>query len=76
MVNPRPVVGTADIRRWDIYDVADSLADVPAMLWEAVHDHRVIPEILELVRDLEDRLWVASTHGGCIGPAPTYRKVW
>ena len=53
MTEIRPVVGTADVRRWDIYDVADQLAS-----------------------ELEDRLWIASTIGGCVGPAPTYRKVW
>lgn len=62
------------IKRYDIYDIADELADVPGMLAVALDDERIIPEIMGVVRDLERRLWIASTRDGRVGPYPTYKK--
>lgn len=63
-----------DVKRWDVYDIADELADVPGMLLDAIDDERLIPEIAEKVKGLEQRLWEASRHGGSVGPYPEYRK--
>ncbi len=59
-------------QRWDVYDIADELADVPWMLRRAIDDERVIPEIVEKIKDLERRLWDAAKRGGCVGPSPEY----
>ena len=55
------------VKRWDVYDVADELADVPGML-----DRCQVTEAIDLIRDLERRLWAASLRDGQVGPWPDY----
>lgn len=66
------------VKRWDIYDIADELADVPGMI-SAVFDHpnelgtRLALAVVK-IRDLERRLWQAAEQGGEVGPAPDYQQ--
>ena len=62
-----------DVMRWDVYDIADELADVPGMLQKAIDDERLIPEIAAAIKELEKRLWAASKRGGQVGPYPEYK---
>lgn len=62
------------VQRWDVYDIADELADVPGMLREAIYDPRIVSVVAEKVKQLEARLWAAADRGGKVGPAPEYRQ--
>ena len=62
-----------DVMRWDVYDIADELADVPGMLKNAIDDERLIPEIVAMIKGLEQRLWAASKRDGQVGPYPEYK---
>ena len=62
-----------DVMRWDVYDIADELADVPGMLKNAIDDERLIPEIVAMIKGLEQRLWAASQRDGQVGPYPEYK---
>ena len=64
MVEREATAETDAVKRWDVYDVADELADVPGMLREAIDDDRLIPEIVEKIKGLEFRLWNAALIGG------------
>lgn len=60
------------VKRWDIYDIADELADLPYFVAKGIDDPRELPEVIEVLHDLEQRLWAASRRGGQVGPAPHY----
>lgn len=65
------------VRRWDIYDIADELADVPWMLNRALYDsdepdYISASEAIQDVSDLLARLWLAAERGGEVGPSPDY----
>jgi hypothetical protein len=68
------------VKRWDVYDVADELADVPWMLQrlQTGGTYRLpgmVSEIRDKVEDLERRLWEAAERGGTVGPSPLYEQV-
>ncbi|OBJ40299.1 hypothetical protein A5630_25445 [Mycolicibacterium mucogenicum] len=69
---------TATVKRWDIHDIADELADVPVLLRASLDDFDTIGaklgEAARKIKDLERRLWLASAVGGCVGPAPEYHR--
>jgi hypothetical protein len=67
LLKPLPI--NERVKRWDVYDIADELADVPGMLTQAIDDPRYIPEIQQKVYELEQRLWAAAERGGVVGPA-------
>lgn len=66
----RGLHGPTGVERWDVYDIADELADVPGMLSQLQFS-----EALDRIRDLERRLWAASKRGGTVGPWPEYAEV-
>ncbi|APQ42247.1 hypothetical protein PBI_MRMAGOO_165 [Mycobacterium phage MrMagoo] len=59
---------TKNVQRWDVYDIADELADVPGMLADAIDDDRLIPGIVDTIHKLTERLWDASRVGGVVVP--------
>ncbi|AEK10051.1 hypothetical protein FDH96_gp116 [Mycobacterium phage Rey] len=59
---------TKNVQRWDVYDIADELADVPGMLGDAIDDDRLIPGIVDTIHKLTQRLWAASRIGGVVVP--------
>jgi hypothetical protein len=70
------------IERWDVYDVADELADVAPVLqslvaapfpWNSFRDD--ILGVIADLKDLERRLWEAAKRGGSVGPYPEYSSV-
>ena len=63
------------VQRWDVYDIADELADMAPLVRMGVDDPRVLPEVIHLLEQLEARLWRASRRGGVVGPFPTYRTI-
>jgi hypothetical protein len=67
------MVRASDVQRWDIYDIADDLADVQSLLFEAVDDVRVMPSLAHSLSQIENRLWAAVTRGGYVGPWPHYQ---
>ena len=62
------------IKRWDVYDVADELADIPWMLNDAIDDERLIPEIADMVERLANQLFEMAQVHGSVGPAPSYKR--
>jgi hypothetical protein len=68
---------TRKVRRWDVYDVADQLADVGPALRRALQsgDFDEVLDISALADDLANNLWAASVRGGSIGPFPFYEEV-
>lgn len=68
-----------DVQRWDVYDIADALADVPGMIHRVVNDQSAIGETLRDVYDLlaylENQLWEAANRGGRVGPWPEYKQI-
>ena len=65
---------TARVRRWDVYDIADELADVPGMLDRYVQHGSpdTLAQIYAALTDLEHRLWSAAERAGEVGPFPLY----
>lgn len=55
------------VKRWDVYDIADELADVPSMVDAGWREYA-----LAVIKDLEQRLWAAAERGGNVGPYPGY----
>lgn len=60
------------VKRWDIYDIADQLADLPGLVKQGIDDPRVLPEVHDVLIELEALLWAAAKRGGSVGPAPHY----
>lgn len=66
---------TTRVKRWDIYDIADELADVPGLLNRALTGDRVAAvEVKDLAYELERKLWLAAERGGSVGPYPEYES--
>ncbi len=68
---------TRNVRRWDVYDAADQLADLGPALRRALQsgDFDEVLEISVLADDLANSLWAASVRGGQVGPFPFYEEV-
>lgn len=64
------------IKRWDIYDIADELADLPHLVQQGVDDPRVLPEVVQDLTNLVNRLWEASKTGGWVMPSHMNYEVW
>lgn len=64
------------IKRWDIYDIADELADVPCIIRQGIDDPRVLSEAMHDLEDLISRLWVAARVGGWVMPAHQDYQPW
>ena len=58
---------TTPVMRWDIYDIADELADLPGLLHQ-VRSSDELAEVCDVVNDLVNRLWEAALVGGSVGP--------
>lgn len=58
---------TNEVQRWDIYDIADELADLPGLL-SRVRSSDELDEVCDEVNDLVNRLWAAALVGGSVGP--------
>ena len=58
---------TNEVQRWDIYDIADELADLPGLLRQ-VRSSDELAEVYDEVNDLVNRLWAAARVGGSVGP--------
>lgn len=58
------------VQRWDVYDIADELADLPAMLSGSP---MMVADAYAVLEDLERRLWAAAERGGRVGPYPEYQ---
>ncbi len=72
--NP-PIVPRPDpVVRWDIYDIADELADLPGLVTQGIDDPRVLAEVHETLLRLEKRLWAASRIAGEVGCYPEYKR--
>lgn len=63
------------VKRWDVYDIADELADVPGMLLNTANSafvtacaKRELYDVVDKVKDLTNRLWKASKVEGEVGP--------
>lgn len=56
------------VKRWDVFDVADELADVPGII-----SREGIAPAVEKVHELLDRLWEAAEREGSVGPWPDYQ---
>jgi hypothetical protein len=65
---PKPVV------RWDIFDIADELADLPGLVKQGVDDPRVLLEVHDTLLRLEKLLWDASRIAGKVGCYPDYKQ--
>ena len=67
------------VKRWDIYDIADELADLVPMMTRVIQGNSAIgeswEEIFKFVKGLEKRLWVAAERGGQVASYPEYRSV-
>jgi hypothetical protein len=75
-IETTPGVSTANVKRWDVYDIADRLADIPWMLaaviaGQATPGH-TLQDIYGLLSELETELWQAADRGGSVGPYPDY----
>jgi hypothetical protein len=64
----------AEVQRWDIYDIADQLDDMPYEILQACDDIRLLPEISAIIEALAARAWLASKRGGTVGPYPEYQN--
>lgn len=65
---------TRRVARWDVYDVADELADIPGLLSIAIDDPRMIPSIAHDINRMVRRLWDASEIAGTVGPYHNYEN--
>lgn len=65
------------VKRWDVYDAADHLDDVPWMLAKArrEQDWELVAEVIQHVEDWTAFLWAASKRGGEVGPYPLYQEL-
>lgn len=75
---PEPYEPPSDcVKRWDIYDIADELADIPGMisLMAAGQTDLSLQDVCGLLQGLESRLWTAGLRGGSVGPWPDYKEV-
>jgi len=70
--NPRPL--KQSVARWDIYDAADSLDDIPALIQEYAGDPDRLLAVARLVQMYAARLYRLSETGGKVGPSPTYEN--
>lgn len=59
------------VLRWDIYDIADELADVPGQLAD-VRTSEGLYVIYQELNGLVRRLFDASMVAGSVGPWPDY----
>ena len=59
---------TNEVKRWDIYDIADDLADLPWRL-NQVRSTDELDEVCDEVNALVKRLWAAALVGGPVGPS-------
>jgi hypothetical protein len=67
------VCSTADVKRWDIYDIADHLEDLPGMLSRATEGqpwNRELEEAIGAVHYIALLAFQASTKGGSVAPWP------
>lgn len=62
------------VQRWDVYDAADHLDDLPAALYQAMRaqDWGEVEAIADALQEWTDRLWAMSAVGGRVGPYPFY----
>lgn len=62
------------VKRWDVYDAADSLEDYCPMLFRAFEnkDWSMVLQLAEQLSDMSDKLWAMSVRAGTVGPAPFY----
>jgi hypothetical protein len=70
--NPRPL--KQSVARWDIYDAADSLDDIPGLIQECAGDPDKLLAVARLVQMYAARLYRLSETGGNVGPFPTYEN--
>lgn len=74
-----PGIDSRKVKRWDVYDIADQLADVPGLLEVVVRNFPdaagAVEIITQAIKDLEQRLWRASERGGVVGPWPAYSQL-
>ena len=59
------------VLRWDIYDIADELADVPGQLATRMTSDELY-DICQELNGLVRRLFDASMVAGSVGPWPDY----
>ena len=71
--NPRPLKNS--VARWDIYDAADSLDDIPCLIQEYAGDPDKLLAVARLVQMYAARLYKLSETGGNVGPSPTYENL-
>lgn len=68
-----------DVQRWDVYDIADELADLPGMVTRVRESASPFvsawDEVYATLRELEQRLWEASKRAGVVGPYPHHGPI-
>jgi hypothetical protein len=65
-----------DVKRWDIYDIADDLDDLPYEIMQAVDDSRLLPGLAREIQQFAAKLYRLSQIEGTVGPFPNYERGW
>lgn len=60
------------VRRWDIYDIADNLADLPGLIDRNLNNPFILKLIAVEITNTANQLFEASHKNGTVGPYPEY----